>query len=108
MLTLVFLLLQAPGDGWALAQVPAREVKTIYWDLYGTSETFVSLIPSDPAGGSPLVRLVLQALFVGKEPRGSPSRLVLRALPFPSTVVTQYSFQLVVDQKPFELGSAGK
>ena len=45
-LGLVLLLLQAPGDGWALAQVPLREVKTLYWDLFGTTETWVSIIPS--------------------------------------------------------------
>jgi hypothetical protein len=105
-LGLVLLLLQAPGDGWALAQVPPREVKTLYWDLFGTTETWVSIIPVDPAGGPPLVRLVFQAFFAGKEAKGVPSRLVLRALALPMTIVREYTLRLVVDGQNIDLASS--
>jgi hypothetical protein len=105
-LTLVLLLLQAPGDGWALAQVPPRQVKTLFWDLFGTSETWVSVIPGHPEGGQPLVRLILQAFFLGKDVKRAPNRLVLQALPLPMTVVKEYSLRLVVDDETFDLGAS--
>ena len=104
--TLMLLLLQAPGDGWALAQVPDREVKTLYWDLFGTTETWVSIIPTGPEGGQPLIRLIFQAFFVGKEVKGAPSRLVLRAMGLPMTIVREYSLSFVVDNETFDLGSS--
>ena len=104
-LTLV-LLLQAPGDGWALAQVPDREVKTLYWELFDTSETWVSVIPSGPKDEPPLTRLILQAFFVGKSTAGPPSRVVLRALGLPMTIMRDYSLKLTVDDKAFDLAPA--
>ncbi|MFI5183178.1 MAG: hypothetical protein ACHQNV_02180 [Vicinamibacteria bacterium] len=106
-LGLILVLLQAPGDGWALAQPPPREVKSLYWDLFGTTETWVSIIPADPAGGRALVRLVFQAFFVGKEAKGAPSRLVLRALALPMTVVSKYPLRLIVDDhETIDLGAS--
>jgi hypothetical protein len=104
LMLLLLLLLQAPGDGWALAPVPPRAVKTLYWDLFDTSETWVSIIPTDRQGRQPLVRLVFQAYSDGKEAKGPPSRLVLRALPLPMTVIERISLRLVVDQETFDLG----
>jgi hypothetical protein len=103
---LVLLLVQAPGDGWALAHVPPREVKTLYWELFNTTETWVSIIPAGPSGGQPLVRLIFQASFAGREAKGVPSRLVLRALALPLTIVTKYPFRLVVDEQTIDLASA--
>src|SRR5262245_4245973 len=103
---LVLLLLQAPGDGWALAQVPPREVKTLYWELFSTTESWVSVIPVGPAGGQPLVRLIFQAFFAGREAKGTPSRLVLRALALPLTIVTEYPFRLVIDHETIDLASS--
>ena len=105
-LPLMLLLLQAPGDGWALAQVAPRQVKTLYWELFDTSETWVSLIPSGPAEEPPLVRLAFQAFWPGKDTAKAPTRLVLRALGLPLTVVTQYSLEFVLDGTALDLGSA--
>jgi len=105
-LALALVLLQAPGDGWAFAQVPAREVKTLYWDPFGTTETFVSVIPAGPEEGRPLIRLIFQAFFAGKEANGTPDRMVLRALGLPLTVVRDYTLSLVVDHETFDLALA--
>jgi hypothetical protein len=82
------LLAQAPGDGWALAQAPPREVWTLYWDLFQTTEVWVRLEPADPGGKPPLAALILQALFPGREAKGPPAKLVVRAQSFPLTVVS--------------------
>ena len=105
-LTLMMLLLQAPGDGWALAQVGPQQVKTIYWELFDASETWVSIIPAGPEGEQPLVRMIFQAFFAGKEPKGAPNRVVIRALSLPLTVVKEYSLRLIVDEEAFDLGSS--
>jgi len=103
-LALALLLSQAPGDGWALAQVPPREVKTLYWEVFSSSETFVSLIPADSQGGPPRVRLIFQAFFDGKEPKGTPIRIVLRVFPLPLTVLKDYSLRLVLEKDTVDLG----
>jgi hypothetical protein len=64
-LPLALLLLQAPGDGWALVQ-DTRQVKRLYWDLFQTTEVWLRLIPEDPDGKPPLVNLIFQAFFPGR------------------------------------------
>jgi len=105
-LPLVLLLLQAPGDGWALAQAPPQQVKTLYWDLFQTTEVWVSLIPADPDARPPLVRLIFQAFFAGREVKGAPSRLTLRALPLPLTVITDLSLRVTVDGETADLAAS--
>lgn len=113
-LAVVLLLLQAPGDGWALVQAPPREIKRLYWDLFQTTEVWLRLIPEDPDGKPALVSLVFQAFFPGRaerdpysglprEPKGPPARLALRAQPLPLTMIRELSLWLVIDGKLVEL-----
>jgi hypothetical protein len=111
------LLFQGPGDGWAL--VPeTRQVKKLYWEVFQTTEVWVRLIPEDPAGKPPLVSLIFQAYFPGRperdpytgqprDPKGAPSKLVLRAQPLPMTVVSQLTLKLVIDGKTVDLTAPG-
>jgi hypothetical protein len=110
-------LFQGPGDGWAL--VPdSRQVKKLYWDLFQTTEVWVRLIPENPGGKPPLVGLIFQAYFPGRaerdpytgqsrDPRGAPSKLVLRAQPLPMTVVSQLTLKLAIDDKTVDLTAPG-
>lgn len=112
-LTLALLLLQGPGNGWAM--VPGtREVKRLYWELSETTEVWLRLIPEDPDGKPPLVNLIFQAFFPGRaerdpytglprEPKGPPARIVLRAQPLPLTMIRELTLRLVIDGKTMDL-----
>jgi hypothetical protein len=108
-LSLLVLLAQAPGAGWAMAPSPPREVRRLYWKLQETTEVWVRLTPGDPNVAAPLVSLVFQALFPGRAPRdpysglpqwpkGTPARLVVRAEPFPLTAIRALSLQLTLER----------
>jgi hypothetical protein len=108
------LLLQAPGDGWAIATGSPREVRHVYWDLFQTTEVWVRLVPEDPQGGPRLLNLVFQALFPGRAerdpysgrpqwPSGTPRTLRVRAEPLPTTVVRELSLRLVIDGRSIDL-----
>jgi hypothetical protein len=114
----MLLLLQAPGDGWAIAQTQPREVKRLYWDLFQTTEVFVRLIPENPEGKPGLVNLIFQAFFPGraerdpysglpKEPKGKPARIAVTAQPLPLTAIRELSLEFVVDGKTIELTGPG-
>lgn len=115
-LLLALLLLQGPGEGWNLAQAPPGEVKKLYWDQFETTEVWVLLLPDGPKEEPQPVNMVFQAFFSGRAkrdrssahpswPMGKPDRLALRVQPFPLTVVTQLSLQLVVDDEAFDLAA---
>jgi hypothetical protein len=117
-LPLMLLLAQSPGDGWALSQAPAREVKRLYWELNQTTEIWVRLIPESPDGKPPLVSLVFQALFFGpadrdpytglpKWPKGEPARLAVRAQPLPLTMIRELSLRFAIDGKTLDLTRPG-
>lgn len=113
---LTLLLLQGPGEGWSLAPAPPREVKRLYWDLFGTTEVWVLLLPDSPKGEAQPVNLVLQAFFSGrakrdsssglpKWPQGKPDRLALTVQALPLTVVREPSLNLAIDGETFDLGA---
>jgi hypothetical protein len=117
-LPLALLLLQAPGDGWAVVQAPPREVKRLYWDLFQTTEIWLRLIPEDPDGKPPLVNLIFQAFFPGRAerdpysglpqwPKGAPARLALRAQPLPLTLIRQLSLRLQIEGNTLDLTRPG-
>ena len=112
------LLLQAPGDGWAVVQGPPREVKRLYWDLFQTTEVWLRVIPEDPDRKPPLVNLIFQAFFPGRAerdpysglpqwPKGPPARLALRAEPLPLTVIRELSLRLRIDGNELDLTPPG-
>jgi hypothetical protein len=84
-------------------QMPPRQVKMLYWELFNTSEIWVSLIPASSPDSQRHVRLVFQAYWPGKDVSRPANRIVLRALPLPLTVVTQYSLRLKIDEENIEL-----
>jgi len=117
LLMVCLLLVQHPGDGWALVQ-DTRQVRRLYWDLSKTTEVWVRLIPEDPDGRPPVVSLVFQAFFPGRterdpysglprEPTGPPARLAVRAQPLPLTVVHDLSLRFVIDGRTIELTGPG-
>ncbi len=117
-LSLMLLLLQVPGDGWAIQSSPAREIRRLYWEIFQTTEIWVRIVPEHPDSRSPLVGLIFQAFFPGpakrnpysglpEEPQGPPSRLVLEAQPLPLTVIRELSLRLDVDGKTLDLTAPG-
>jgi hypothetical protein len=112
------LLVQLRGGGWAIAPAPPREVKRLYWELVETTEVWVRLTPGDPSGSAPLLSLVFQAFFPGRQPRepysllpqwpkGEPARLVVRAEPSLLTVGRGLSLRFVLDGYTFDLTGPG-
>jgi hypothetical protein len=98
---------QAPGDGWALAPAPPREIRHLYWDLFQTTEVWLRLEPVDPDGKPPLVHLIFQAFFAGRETKPPPSRTVVRAQPFPLTVVRNLTLRFAFGGETLDLTGPG-
>jgi hypothetical protein len=73
------LLLQAPGDAWGMVDSRPDEVKRLYWDLYQTTEVWVTL---SPVTGNTVAgpRFAFQAFFPGQEVKGTPQRIQIKAL----------------------------
>jgi hypothetical protein len=95
------LLLQAPGDGWAIAPGKPGEVKHLYWDLFDTTEVWVQLTPELPDGkGQAPLRLVFQAFYKGHEANGTPSRIDARVV---GPAVADLSFRLTYEGKSADL-----
>ena len=95
-------LLQAPGDGWAFVHDTGK-VKTLYWELFDTTEVWLRLIPQRASGEAPLQNLIFQAFFPGKQPKGRPARVVVRALPLPLTIIREPMLRFSVDGKALDL-----
>ena len=100
------ILLQGPGDGWAFAHDTGK-VKTLYWELFDTTEVWLRLIPEGGAGEAPLQNLIFQAFFPGKQAKGRPARLVVRALALPLTLIRTPMLRFDVDGKSLDLTSDG-
>ncbi len=73
------LLLQAPGDGWGMVDSRPREVKRLYWDLFQTTEVWVTLSPvtANTVAGP---RFAFQAFFPGRKVEGRPQRIQVKGL----------------------------
>jgi hypothetical protein len=99
LLILSLFIAQAPGDGWAMARARPREVKSVYWELFQTTEVSLLLIPEVLDQEKPLVQLVFQAFCRGRRIETAPERLVIRALPLPLTGMKEPSLRLDVDGK---------
>ncbi len=101
LLAVVTLLLsQAPGDGWGTVDSRPREVKRVYWDLFQTTEVWVTLSPvtaSSFAGP----RFAFQAFFPGREAKGRPQRIQVKALAGGAT--SDFSLRVVIDGKTTDL-----
>jgi hypothetical protein len=100
------ILLQGPGDGWAFVHDTGK-VKTLYWELFDTTEVWLRLIPEGAAGEAPLQNLIFQAYFPGKQVKGRPARVVVRALALPLTLIRTPMLRFDVDGKSLGLTSDG-
>jgi len=94
------LLLQAPGDGWGMVDSRPREVKRLYWELFQTTEVWVTLSPvtADTVAGP---RFAFQAFFPGREVKGKPQRIQIKALA--GVVATDLSLRVTIDGKTTDL-----
>jgi len=97
----LFLPFQAPGDGGALTDSKPGEIKSIYWDVFDTTEVWLRVSPeaADGKGPAPL-RLVFQAFYPGRQPKGPPKRLGVRVV---GPAVADLSLRLTIDGKTFDL-----
>ena len=93
-------LLQAPGDGWGMVDSRPREVKRLYWDLFQTTEVWVTLSPvtADTVSGP---RFAFQAFFPGREVKGRPQRIQVKALA--GLAATDLSLRITIDGQTTEL-----
>jgi hypothetical protein len=93
-------LLQAPGDGWGMVDSRPREVKSLYWDLFQTTEVWVTLSPvtADTVSGP---RFAFQAFFPGREVKGRPQRIQVKALA--GVLATDLSLRVTIDGKTTDL-----
>jgi hypothetical protein len=94
------LLSQAPGDGWGMVNSRPREVMRLYWDLFQTTEVWVTLSPvtADTVAGP---RFAFQAFFPGREVKGRPQRIQVKALA--GIVATDLSLRVTIDGKTTDL-----
>ena len=56
------IVLQGPGDGWAFVHDTGK-VKTLYWELFDTTEVWLRLIPEGGAGEAELEPAVLRSML---------------------------------------------
>jgi hypothetical protein len=73
---------QAPGGGWAALPSPENEVKSLYWELFSQTETWIRIVPRDPAGPLP-VSVVFSAIRSAKGDSSAPGVIHIFALPSP-------------------------
>jgi hypothetical protein len=94
LLGVMLLLWQAPGDGWGMVDSRPREVKRLYWDLFQTTEVWVTLSPvtADTVAGP---RFAFQAFFPGREVKGRPQRVQVKALA--GVVAIDLSLRVTID-----------
>ena len=100
LLGVTLLILQAPGDGWGMVDSRPREVKRLYWDLFQTTEVWVTLSPvtANTVAGP---RFAFQAFFPGREVKGRPQRMQVKALA--GVVATDLSLRVTIDGKTTDL-----
>jgi hypothetical protein len=97
----IALTLQAPGDGWGMVDSRPRELKQLYWELFQTTEVWTTLSPvtGDTVAGP---RFAFQAFFAGREVKGKPQRLQVKALAG-GVVPTDLSLRIVTDGEVADL-----
>ncbi len=101
---------QAPGAGWVMSPSPARVVKTLYWELFDTSEVWVRIEPTGRDGRpAPPLSLVFLALFPGKRLKQTPATIQVQAQPGPLTIVSGLTLTLSPEGgAPLDLTAPGQ
>lgn len=102
---IALLVSQLPGDGWAMVDSRPREVRRLYWDLFQTTEVWVTLSPVTAAKITG-PRFAFQAFFPGREVKGRPQRIQVKALA--GEMANEPSLRVTIDGKTMDLtGPAG-
>ena len=85
---------QGPGDGYNLAPSSPREIKTLYWKLFKTTEIWVRLSPEGKDHKPAPVSLIFYVTFSGKELSLEPTHVTIRAQADPRFVASKFSLKL--------------
>jgi len=85
---------QGPGDGFNLAPSAPREIKTLYWELFKTTEIWVRLSPEGKDNKPAPVSLIFYVIFSGKELSSVPTQIAVRAQADPRFVASKFSLKL--------------
>jgi hypothetical protein len=88
---------QGPGDGYNLAPSPPREIKTLYWELFQTTEIWVRLTPEGENRKPAPVSLIFIATFPGKKLAHEPTDINIRAQVDLRFVASKFSLKLIPD-----------
>lgn len=86
---------QGPGDGYNLAPSSPREIKTLYWELFNTTELWVRLTPEGETGKPAPVSLIFSATFPGSRQADVPTEISIRAQVDPRFVASKFSLKLM-------------
>jgi hypothetical protein len=106
---------QAPGSAWVLAPTPERTVRTLYWQLFDSTEIWTRIAPKAPDASRPLpLNLIFSATFKGKvvtgqEPGARPEITILaQPHPLAALPIPNLSFTVVPDDgRHFDLIANG-
>ena len=85
---------QGPGDGYNLAPSAPREIKTLYWELFKTTETWLRLSPLGPDRKPAPLSLIFFVTFSGRKLLSEPTEIAVRAQADPRFVVSKFSLKL--------------
>jgi len=95
---------QGPGDGYNFAPSSAREVKTLYWELFQTTEIWVRLAPEGRDHKPAPLSLIFYVTFPGKELSIEPTDITIRAQADPRFAAAKFSLKLAPKPgQPFDL-----
>jgi len=86
---------QGPGEGYNLVPSSPREIKTLYWELYQTTEIWVRIIPERENRKPAPVSLIFSVTFPGKKQPDVPTQINIRAQADPLFVASKFSLKLV-------------
>jgi hypothetical protein len=99
---------QGPGDGYNLAPSSPREIKTLYWEVFQTTEVWVRLAPEGENRKPAPVSLIFYATFPGKKLAHEPTDINIRAQTDPRFVASKFSLKLMLDPgEPLDLAGPG-
>ena len=85
---------QGPGDGSNLVPSAPREIKTLYWEQFQTTETWVRLLPLDQNRKPAPLSLIFYVTFSGKKLPSVPTEVTVRAQADPRYVASKFSLDL--------------
>lgn len=85
---------QGPGEGYNLAPSSPREIKTLYWELFQTTEIWVRISPDGKDHKPSPVSLIFYVTFSGKELSFEPTHITIRAQADPRFVASKFSLKL--------------